>query len=292
MRTRTNVITAVGLLLAVTCPSAYGAINWQLTSSCMNTGGTNYGNSRTCTSDGVSVTARAYSNTGNTNGGTNNALQTAYLGTFSGGFGATNRDGSNNTDADEGIPSNSDPPEHGVDNDGRYDIVLFSLAEAMNLTQVQLGYFPVDSDITVLAYTGGGSPAELSNGTTTTTYAALTSTLGWTLVGHYSDVSALPGDTVNLNTSSQTANPNLVSSHWLVGAYNPLVGSDQGWTKGNDYVKLLALWAEKPSNGTPEPNGMALFGATLAALMWARGRGQRNDKVQVASARARRRGKS
>jgi hypothetical protein len=165
-------------------------------------------------------------------------------------------------DANEGT-SATVAPEHGVDNDGRYDVVLFGFTEgmtptALNLTQVQLGYFPNDSDITVLAYTGGGSPADLAT-SGTTTYAALTSTLGWTLVGHYSDVASLPSDTVNLNTSPQTLNPNLVSSHWLVGAYNPLVGSDQGWTKGNDYVKLLALWAEKPSNGTPEPDGMALL---------------------------------
>jgi hypothetical protein len=226
----------------------------------------------------VTVTGKAYANTGNTNGGTNNALQTAYLGSYSGGWGGTNRDGQNGAgDTSEGTPSNTVAPEHGVDNNDRYDIVLFSLGEAMNLTQVQLGYFPDDSDITVLAYTGGGSPADLANGTTT--YAALTSTLAWTLVGHYSNVKDLPSDTVNLNTSSETANPNLVSSHWLVGAYNPLVGSDPGWTKGNDYVKILALWAEKPSNGTPEPNGMALFAATLAALVWARGRGQASNKV-------------
>jgi len=290
MRMKTSVFTAAGLLLAVLCPPAYGVINWQLTSSCTSVGGTNLGNSRTCTSDGVSVTGKAYANTGNTNGGTNNALQTAYLGSYSGGWGATNADGPT-ADANEGIPSNTVAPEHGVDNNGRYDSVLFSLSEAMNLTQVQLGYFPDDSDITVLAYTGGASPTDLANGTTT--YAALTSTLGWTLVGHYSNVSALSGDTVNLNTSSETANPNLVSSHWLVGAYNPLVGANgTTWTTGNDYVKLLALWGEEPYNGTPEPNGMALLAATFAALMWARGRGQRNDKFQVASARARRRGKS
>jgi hypothetical protein len=51
MRTRTNVITAVGLLLAVICPSAYGAIDWQLTRLHEHRRD-NFRNSRTCTSDG------------------------------------------------------------------------------------------------------------------------------------------------------------------------------------------------------------------------------------------------
>jgi hypothetical protein len=280
MRTSIVRFAAVAVALVVLVPAARAAINWQLTSSCSNVGGTNFGNTRTCTgSDGLTTVAgKAFSNTGDTGGGTNNALQTAFLGSYSGGFGATNRDGvtaappcTSGKDCAEGTLSTTVSPEHAVDNNERYDVVLFTFSDAINLAQVKLGYFPDDSDISVLAYTGAGTPSDLANGTTT--YGGLTASLGWTLVGHYSNVKDLPDDTVNLNTSPQALNPNRVSSYWLIGAFNPTVGSDPGWTNGNDYVKLLALWGEKPTNGAPEPGGMALLATTLAALLWARGRG-------------------
>ena len=251
MRTKLPLLAFAALVLALPAHEAGAAIKWTFTCSTnCNPDTYAYGNTRSTTTSGVTVTASAWANTV---GSGNTALENAYLGLYSGGLGVTNRDRSNG-DTGEGID-----PEHAMDNEIRYDSIVFSFSQVIDLAQVQLGWYSTDSDITILRYAGSGNPITSPTGINdgTTTYPGLISE-GWELIGHYSDLTT---SVVDVNAANKT------SSYWMIMAYNPSVGSDQGWTKGNDYVKLLSLWGDKPpSNGTPEPGSMALFATIVAAV--------------------------
>jgi hypothetical protein len=211
---------------------------------------TQAGNTRTSNPGGGAPvgTAKAYSNTGS--GG---VLETAYLGLYSGGLGVKNRDGVNGAgDSSEWIS-----PEHSTDNNQRYDSVLLKatsdgMATKVELTGVKIGYRDQDSDITVLAYVGTGTPASLEG----LTYSQLTNAANdWQLVGHYSDLTT---------TSTQTINAaGIESAYWLVMAYNP-TWSSKGWTEGNDHVKLMAFYG-KQHTGVPEPSMLILGGLALGS---------------------------
>ena len=219
------------------------------------------GNTRTF-SGGASnptVTAQAWSNTGNNTNTTQppvpsvGTLETAYLGLYGGGLGAKNRDG-NTAIPNTGDGSEWATPEHAVDNQQRFDSVLFSFSSAVDLNKVEIGYLDTDSDITVLAYTGGnGLPAVPAM---TGTYSGLTSQ-GWTFIGHYTDL---------VLNSPVSINPgNVSSAYWLIAPYVPAWGTTT-YSVGNDAVKLLALYGDKPSNGVPEPNALLLLGIAMMGV--------------------------
>jgi hypothetical protein len=280
--------------------------DWTFTcsTSCGTNGGTSpaYGNVRTATPAGL--TATAFADTGNTISRTVNGvsvsqgrvLETAYLSWWNdsqgnvpptGGLGVTNRDKCTNCgDANEGSTSNG---EHGLDNNERWDAILFSFTDAINLTEVGLSWYTNDADISVFAYEPGqlnGTPYDttltapnLADGSTT--YAGNVTGLiakGWELVGNYADLQDRADRTALLGTDK-------VSSYWLVMAYNaafssggcnkPPTDSTATCTNGGsstyDYMKIsLVAGQTPPSNGTPEPGSVVLFGTFLAGLVWVR----------------------
>ena len=67
----------------------------------------------------------------------------------------TNQDGPNGPGAGDGSERDSDAPEHAIDNNDRKDSMLLTFGSAVNLTHLQIGYRSGDSDMTVLAFTGG-----------------------------------------------------------------------------------------------------------------------------------------
>lgn len=240
------------LLSGVVCAGSASAapLTWNLTSSSCTSSGSSDGNTRTCGSSpsgGPSVTASAWANT---QGTANTNIENAYLEAFSGGLGVRNRD---RTSTD---PNEAGTPQHAVDNINIYDSVLFSFANTVRLTDLSIGYFSGDSDVTVLAYLGGGAPSLAG-----TSYGALTG-LGWSLVGHYSDL-ALGANAINAGGIS--------SRYWMVGAFNPTVGNNPGWSLGNDAVKLSAL-AGSAGDPVPEPATLALIGTGLTAFVASRRR--------------------
>lgn len=268
-----------------------------------------FGNNIFCTPVGggaPTVTATAWSNSAGSASTTAGAttIQDAYItvfqnstGTSPSGIGVTNR--LVGTTAD---PGESTSPEHAIDNNGstcqtctltgtaihrgRYDMVLLSFSEAVNLTGLTIGWWSNDVDITVMAFdpTSSSQTASLAG----KSYTQLTSS-GWDLVGHYgnfnpsSSSSVLNFSTPSSNSIVVAGNTNIESRYWLIGAYNPTVGTNgqsapSALNAGNDYFKLLSVIgnaSSPPGGGTvPEPASLALLAvAALGARRYAKRRG-------------------
>lgn len=277
-------------LVALSTPAS-ALITWNFGSGCTagSTGSGNFGNTCSVSAGTVTDTARAFSTT---SGASNTILNTAYLGLYgSAGMGVTNQDGvvstscSGDQDCGEGTIANTTPPEHAMDNNQRYDMILFSFSTSVKLSQVTIGYpaanatscsgvSPCDSDITVLAYTPtGAQPATPTLTGQTFTAAALTAA-GWTFIGNYADLDAATNKTANINSSG------VGSQYWIVAAYDPLYSgciyaptgrSNSSYCNaGDDYVKVLAVAGDKYK--TPEPNSLLLFGIAATLGVWGRRR--------------------
>jgi hypothetical protein len=289
----------LGCSAAIFATSVSADYTWVFSSSysnCLGANATpncNFGNTRGFSGSGSpspvpGVTVQAWGDTGPNS---SRLLETAYLPTWGGnGLGVQNRDlvempspaPSGTSGGGDTVEGNS--PEHSMDNNQRFDAMLFAFGAEVKLTGVSLGWTQTDSDITVLAYNGASPP--LSG----LAYSALT-TNGWQVVGNYADVP------VDKNTSDGGVSINgggTSANYWLFLTYNPAFASygcidknttngseacdfpkNSDKTYGDDYVKLLALYGQKvtPPNGAPEPNVLLLLGVALGGF-WATRRRQ------------------
>lgn len=230
------------------------------------TAGTNVGSGamvgNTCALNSAldgSLTVSAWSNTqGGTvnasNISTNGKFETAQLMGYDGGFGIKNR-GVDGRDANEG-----GSPEHAVDNNGFTDGLLLSFSESTTLRSLTVGWSQTDADISVLAYTGGGSPVMTGK-----SVSDLLSN-GWTLVSNLTDVTG----TVGFNAGALGVAKS--SSYWFVSAYNQGFGGS--YTNNNDHFKLAAFSGERTPNDqqVSEPGALALAGLALMGLWGTRRR--------------------
>jgi hypothetical protein len=288
-RSLTVLTTVLGLALAVLAPSAWADFTWDYTwrfdqtgNSCSSSG-CSWGNTRAPNSATAGAPtlnwAQGWSDTAGANASdATGPLQTGYLAAWGPGYGlgVMNRDLTSFTPKNGGTSGGgdaveADSPEHSMDNNERRDAILFKFADKVTLTGVEIGWSKTDSDIFVFAYNGATPLVE-----DTTMYSDLMNVKsGWKLVGSYAD---LKDDTpTKINAAGVSAN------YWLIGAYNSAFASggctvvstrydgvcdNHGTTGGDDYVKLIALYSSKPSNGVPEPHALLLLGFALTGL-WA-----------------------
>ena len=148
----------------------------------------------------------------------------------------------------------ADTPNHAVDNEGGdYDMHLLSFDELVILTSLDLGWYYLDTDISILAFNG-------SNFETGSLLGKKWEDLignGWELVGNYYNVDYGNGGAVNQG--------GIISQYWLVGSYNPgfgdvFSGSNRDKTKGADYYKLKGVTVERPPVVTvAEPGSLLLM---------------------------------
>ncbi len=274
---------ALGFCVGFVPENASAAVVWTFdTTNCVATigpsgncgsGSSNFSDGRTYQTSagtGGNVSVSGWGNTISSN----TQLELGQITHYGGGLGVRNADGPRGQDSNEGTS-----PEHAIDNNERFDLVLFDFGtQLVELNQITLGWWSQDTDISVLAYTGNLDPTD----TTGTDYIGdreawwnsdtdknedLTSH-GWSLIGNH-DVDNGP-----VPTSTQDINPNdVASSYWLVSAYNPVFGST--CTPGNsycqadyqDYFKILSLMADiRPAQRIPEPTALLLMAVGIAGL--------------------------
>jgi hypothetical protein len=199
-----------------------------------DTGGA-FGNVRTYTDDGVTVTVTAWGLTGHSD----TTFQSANLGQYTGtnlGLGVCNQN--------EG--KNCASPNHQVDNADGVDFVLFQFSTAITspITITLTPYGTYDRDVTY--YTGNAASGLNLSGDAPSGLSAL----GLTNV-HNDD------STVSDATRTVTLN--------ITGAVNSILfGARVGGDDHQDYFKINGLDANV--NPTPEPATSAFVGATLIGL--------------------------
>lgn len=172
-------------------------------------------------------------------------------------------------DANEGST-----PEHAMDNNQRYDSMLYTFSSNIALTDLMITYAggagyegqsANDSDIIVLAFTGS-DPFSLASKLAGKTYASLIG-LGWQLIDNYKNLVAGASTSINAGGVS--------SSYWLIGAANTLITGGTNDSK-LDYVKLGSLGGtvstsftkpDTPHETVPEPGSLLLLGLGSLALV-------------------------
>lgn len=232
------------------------------TSAGSQTGANAVGNSYACAANGSTTRDLTVSAWGAIST-SNNTYGTAFLagqGTDGFGVGAQSEGGAGATG--NNLALDNDPTTLAP------NIILLKFSSAVILDKVMLGWTMNDADLTVMAYTGGGTPTTFLAGKTAANLTSGGASAGWSLVQNVGD--AAPDSATGANGTNVSYGVNgggVASAYWLISAYSSSFG---GGTLDTlvDYAKLLAVSTRDATAKVPEPASAALAGMALLAL-WA-----------------------
>lgn len=290
------IAAAVGLAAANYSGVASADVKWTFSSgNCAGTTGgscsnRSFSSSRTYNGDSgsVDVIVTGWANTTNSGGGTNNALELGQITQYGGGgLGIRNSDwNSAPSDRDN---SENNVPEHAIDNDDRFDLVLFDFGTTnpVTMTDIQIGWVAdsscptsfCDADISLLAYEGGsGGDTPVLDGRLLTGSSEDLRAKGWTLIDNY-DMDPTDG-AVNLDPDGGGPLEPVSSRYWIVMAHSNAFGTscvrDSSCANDNDYFKIKSVSGlvnpppppppPPPNTGVPVPAPLVLLGLGLVGL--------------------------
>lgn len=278
-------VALFGLSMLGLSGAATASVSWTFSGNCDSAvggscGSGSWSDTRTYAGNEAGTGSVTVSGWGNTLGAANLQLEQGEITQWNGnGLGVRNADWNTNVgskDLNEG-----GTPEHAIDSNGRYDLVLFDFGKKVQVTGLEVGYYNFDADLNLLAYTGSGTPniAGLEFGATETLRAN-----GWSLstedqvagadddllVGY--DLAPAGYDKVlEVNTKHQ-----LESRYWIVSAHNPVFGNlcyrDPNECEANVSFKLQKVVGtySPPDTQVPVPATLALLMAGFAGFGYRR----------------------
>jgi hypothetical protein len=221
-------------------------ISWDFrsgSSTPSSSSGSGFGNTRTFTSGGVTVTVSAWGLTANNN----TTFQTAQSGRFDAGLGICNQD--------EGL--NCDDPIHQIDNGGQLDFYLFQFSAPVDPLTVVIDPFGVqDRDV---SYYVGNATAPLN-----LTGVSLAGLAALGLTGPTNNDGSPSGDPRTVQITSGVVNSMLFGAR-----------VDDSFLSGTDRFKISSMTAD-PIH-TPEPATIGLAGLALVGLAISRFRRPANN---------------
>lgn len=230
------------------------------------TGAGSVGNVYACAANGsvtrdLNVSAWGPVSTGN------NTFGAAYVTShISDGFGVASQ-------SEGGIGATS--PNDSLDNDPTNlvpNLILLHFSSAVILSELTLGWSTFDADLTIMAYTGAGTPASFLDGKTSSNLTSGGGAAGWSLVENVGD--AAPDFAYATSSTNVGYNFNvggISAAYWLVSAYAADFGGG-ALDSVVDYVHLLSVTTRSGSpypepEPVPEPATLSLL-AFLLLLLW------------------------
>jgi hypothetical protein len=238
LKTIGSTLLLLGLCIAAT-PALHASVSFA-----GNGGQGTDGNILTFPSGAFTVTASAWSTTGNSG--------TTFANAALGQWGSYGLGVCNDVEVSGGCSTN--PPEHAIGNSPYFDFVLLTFSQPVYSVSLTLSTFGTAQDTDITYFVGSCSPAPVGsvdcspNGKT---LATVSSIAGLTNYGTFNNNTSGTGDrTVNLSTANNSP------INWVLVGGSTLAGYS------GDYFKLSGMGYTT----TPEPATFGLAGAALLGL--------------------------